>query len=186
MSAELWTENFLEPDQTITSEDYQGFISLAVDTIEGFIRRELGTEKLAQGVITDEEAQNEGDWYYPKVYPIVSITSISLNDVIIDPNEIEIYYGAIRRPVNKYFPTVAGGLTGKIKMTYTAGFGEEAINQLKMIVIQYVHFAFQNLKAGRFGQTSRTYQDGTATWKSEQEYLEDVRKQIRPLRRIVL
>jgi len=186
MSAELWTENFLEPDESITPEEYQGFITLAVDTIEGFIRRELGTEQLVQGEIKDEEAQNIGEWYYPKVYPVVSISSITLNDESIDPNDIEIYYGAIRRPVNKYFPTVAGGLTGKIKMTYTAGFGPDVVNQLKMIVIQYVHFAFQNLKAGRFGQTSRTYQDGTATWKTEQEYLEEVRKQIRPLRRVVI
>ena len=186
MSAELWTENFLEPDESITPEEYQGFITLAVDTIEGFIRRELGTEQLVQGEIKDEEAQNIGEWYYPKVYPVVSISSITLNDESIDPNDIEIYYGAIRRPVNKYFPTVAGGLTGKIKMTYTAGFGSDVVNQLKMIVIQYVHFAFQNLKTGRFGQTSRTYQDGTATWKTEQEYLEEVRKQIRPLRRVVI
>lgn len=184
--SELWTENFLEPDESITPEEYQGFITLAVDTIEGFIRRELGTEQLVQGEIKDEEAQNIGEWYYPKVYPVVSISSITLNDESIDPNDIEIYYGAIRRPVNKYFPTVAGGLTGKIKMTYTAGFGPDVVNQLKMIVIQYVHFAFQNLKAGRFGQTSRTYQDGTATWKTEQEYLEEVRKQIRPLRRVVI
>ena len=186
MANELWTENFLEPDESITPEEYQGFITLAVDTIEGFIRRELGTEQLVQGEIKDEEAQNIGEWYYPKVYPVVSISSITLNDESIDPNDIEIYYGAIRRPVNKYFPTVAGGLTGKIKMTYTAGFGPDVVNQLKMIVIQYVHFAFQNLKAGRFGQTSRTYQDGTATWKTEQEYLEEVRKQIRPLRRVVI
>ncbi|HQM75399.1 MAG TPA: hypothetical protein PLL62_09230 [Candidatus Saccharicenans sp.] len=184
--SELWTANFLEPDESITPEEYQGFITLAVDTIEGFIRRELGTEQLVQGEIKDEEAQNIGEWYYPKVYPVVSISSITLNDESIDPNDIEIYYGAIRRPVNKYFPTVAGGLTGKIKMTYTAGFGPDVVNQLKMIVIQYVHFAFQNLKAGRFGQTSRTYQDGTATWKTEQEYLEEVRKQIRPLRRVVI
>ena len=184
--SELWTANFLEPDEEITPEDYQGFISLAVDTIEGFIKRELGTEKLIQQLIENEEADNAGDWYYPKVYPIASISSITLNDESIDPNDIEIYYGAIRRPVNKYFPTVAGGLTGKIKMTYTAGFGSDVVNQLKMIVIQYVHFAFQNLKAGRFGQTSRTYQDGTATWKTEQEYLEEVRKQIRPLRRAIL
>lgn len=70
MSAELWTENFLEPDESITPEEYQGFITLAVDTIEGFIRRELGTEQLVQGEIKDEEAQNIGEWYYPKVYPV--------------------------------------------------------------------------------------------------------------------
>jgi len=186
MDGELWVENFLEPDESITPEEYQGFIDLAVKTIEGFIRRELGTEKLVQQVIENEEAQNVGEWYYPKVYPIVSISSISLDGQEIDPNEIEIYYGAIRRPVFKSWPFIEGSLTGKIKMTYTAGFGPDIINQLKMIVIQYVHFAFQNLKAGRFGQTSRTYQDGTATWKSEQEYLEEVRKQIRPLRRAIL
>ena len=175
--SELWTANFLEPDEEITPEDYQGFISLAVDTIEGFIKRELGTEKLIQQLIENEEADNAGDWYYPKVYPIASITSISIDGQEIDPNEIEIFYGSIRRK---------SGLSDHIKMTYTAGFGPDVVNQLKMIVIQYVHFAFQNLKAGRFGQTSRTYQDGTATWKSEQEYLEDVKKQIRPLRRVVI
>jgi len=184
--AELWLANFLEPDDEITPEEYQGFIDLAVNTIEGFLKTELGTEKLVQGMVENEEAQNVGEWYYPKVYPIVSISSISLDGQEIDPNEIEIYYGAIRRKTSRPFPLPQGGLTGKIKMTYTAGFGPDVVNQLKMIVIQYVHFAFQNLKAGRFGQTSRTYQDGTATWKTEQEYLEEVRKQIRPLRRVVI
>lgn len=178
--AELWLANFLEPDDEITPEEYQGFIDLAVNTIEGFLKTELGTEKLVQGMVENEEAENIGDWYYPKVYPIASITSLTLDDDEIDLDDVEVFYGAIRRKRGGY------GLTGKIKMTYTAGFGTDVVNQLKMIVIQYVHFAFQNLKAGRFGQTSRTYQDGTATWKSEQEYLEGVRKQLQPLRRIVI
>jgi len=172
---ELWTTNFLEPNEELTQADYQNFIALSVDAIEGFIRSYLGVNQLIIGPVTDEiKTKNQGLWYLPKNYPIQSVESLTLNDEPIDLSSIEIHYSGIRREA---------GLNGDIKISYTAGFPEDVLNVFREIIIQYVHFEFQNLKAGRWGETSRTYADGTSTWKTTTEFLTEVQQKLELYRR---
>ena len=177
MALELWTVVDAKTALGITVSDYDSFIDSTLQSTEGFIRSYLGTSALTKQDISNETSQNSGCFYATKVYPIHSVSSLTLegNDILTD--DVIIGYG------NIYYPY---GLNGEIVISYNAGFDTDDAAYLKSMVLQYLAFELQNLKSGRWGEISRTYADGTSSWKTPNEYQKDIIEKLNFFRRTIL
>ena len=177
MALELWTVDDAKSALGISGDEYDTFIETTLNSIEGYIRSYLGTSVLVKQNITDETAENSGVFYATKAYPIHSISALTLEGNDISTDEVMIGYG------NIYYPY---GLNGEIVISYNAGFDTDDIAFLKSMVLQYLAFELQNLRGSRWGETSRTFADGTASWKTSGEYQKEMAEKLNYYRRTIL
>jgi hypothetical protein len=163
--------------------DWDTVLEMIIDAVSDMVSRYVDWT-LAKTTYTNVyfDGNGEADFLLPN-RPIVSITSIYEDDTLLvegDDNDY-VYYA----DEGKLYRIGGSWLKGPktIKITYAAGYiaipgqGETATlpNDLKLAVMMQVAAEWKRHQQGDWGETSRSFPDGSVTKRSEDPLLPQVK-----------
>jgi len=159
-------------------------LELLIDSVSQRFNTKL-RRVLAHTTYTDSLFDGSGnEWLYLPAYPISEITSVTEDDVLlVKETDYKIYYmaGALRKALGALWSTEPQGL----KISYKAGYvcltapsvGQTALpSDIKLAAIKQIGWEYNKQKAKSWGESSRSYPDGSQSFSESGDLLPEVMK----------